>query len=211
MSARIHQAQFGEALQAFQWFSAWWGGWIPVTLSSWKRDEVIWRQGPPGPGRDLVELVRFLDERYDDTILLGMPEARPFNGGVGMASMLWCKVEGKEQLARARRFRPLPSLVLAEGRSTRRWLFWPLERATSYFEVKPANRKIAYALRARQKHGDPDLAWLPAPGTCIRESSRPVPVVVARLTMDSHSCADAIVARLKDPPPLDAWLNADSS
>lgn len=207
MSARIHQAHFDEALRAFQFFTAWWGGWVPLQLRSWKPSEIVWRQGPPGPGhsRDLVGMVRFLDEHYDDEILLGMPQERPNNGGVGRASVLWCRVEGKDQLARARRFHPRPSLVLAEGTSTRRWLFWPLERPVSYFEVKPANRKIAYHLRAMQKWGDPDRVWFPAPGTCLRaERSRPVPVVVARLTQDVFEL-DAVVGRLREPPEVDWW------
>lgn len=203
MSARHHAARFDEALQAFQFYTAWWGGWIPIRLASWRGREMMWRQGPSS---DLPDLVRWLDEENDDEILLGMPQAKPFNGGVGLVSVLWVRVEGKEQLARARRFRPLPSLVLAEGSSTRRLLMWPLERTINYFDATERNRKIAYCLGAKQKWGNPDELWVPAPGTCLRDGrTRPVPVVVSRLTLGTF-WPDQVTARLKEPPAKDAWL-----
>lgn len=201
---RLQAASFEDALQAFEFFTAWWGGWVPVRLGSWRgRDEFMWRQGPHS---DLPDVVRWLDEEHDDEVLLGMPQNRPGAGGVAVCSVLWCRVEGTDQLQRARRFRPLPSLVLAEGSSSRRLLMWPLERAIPHADVVERNRKIAYALRAKQKWGDPDLLWVPAPGTCLRDGrSRPVPVRVARLALDFFA-ADAVTGRLKEPPPRDAWL-----
>lgn len=202
---RLPAATLAEGLQAYGLYSAWWGGWIPVRLGSWveERREVIWRQGPAA---GLERLVRELDEENDDDVLLGVPQHRPFNGGVGHASVLWARVEGKEQLQRARRLRPLPSLVLQEGTSSRRWLLWALERPAGYFDLRDANRKLAYAIGGVQKHGDPDAVWFPAPGTCLRSGrSRPVPVRVARLTAATYPCAKAVVGRLKEPPDLVPW------
>lgn len=202
-----HAAHYSEALQAFLTISAWWGGHVPVQLASWSANpetrETIWRRGP---SEDLAGIVRYLDEQYSDEIRLGVPQSRPWAGGVSWVSMLWAVVEGSDQLQRARRFRPLPSLVLQAGAGSRRWLIWALEDRLNYFGAQEANRKLAYALRATQKHGDVDLAWFPAPGTCLRAGrSRPVPVRVARLTTDTFR-ADSVVGRLKDPPPRDAWL-----
>jgi hypothetical protein len=202
-----HQAVYQEALQAFLFTSAWWGGSMPVKLGAWapsteKGSETIWR----GPHDDLTGIVRDLDERYDDEVLLGVPQSKPWAGGVSSASMLWAVVDGKDQLQRARRFKPYPSLVLQAGAASRRWLVWALEEPVSYFELVAANRKLAYHLRAVQKFGDPDLVWFPAPGTCLRQGrARPVPVRVARLTTDA-CVAEGIVGRLKEPPPKDAWL-----
>ena len=205
MTRRLPPATFDEALQAFLCISAWWGGYVPIRLASWGPHEVIWRQGP---AQDLTGIVRFLDEEFTDEIHLGVPEMEPWSGGVGFASMLWAVVEGTDQLARARRFRPLPSLVLQAGSGTRRWLIWALEERVGYYELQDANRKLAYHLRATQRHGDADRAWFPAPGTCLREGrSRPVPVRVARLTTDAFR-AESVVGRLKEPPAKDAWLES---
>lgn len=204
-----HSATYTEALGAYLTISAWWGGWLPITMASWRPGEAIWRCGPAGPGRDhdLAGIVRFLEEQHDDEIRLGVPEAKPNNGGVGCASMLWAVVEGTDQLARARRFKPHPALVLQAGGGSKRWLVWPLEQRLDYFHLKDFNRRIAYHLRAVQKHGDPDLAWFPAPGSCLREGrSRPVPVRVARLTTDTFSTDFA--QRLKPAPELRNWWEA---
>jgi hypothetical protein len=166
---------------------------------------MCWRRGPHD---DLATLIRSLDENADDTIELGMPReripGRPEEDGVGRASVLWARVTGNEQLARARRFRPLPSMVLQEGTSTRRWLVWALEQPINYFDVVERNRRLAYCFGARQKDGDPDVAWLPAPGTCVRTGARPVPVRVTRLTTASY--LPAITDRLREPPAKDAWM-----
>jgi hypothetical protein len=131
-----------------------------------------------------------------------MPHDRPWAGGVSRASMLWCRVEGSDQLERARRFRPLPSIVFAEGSSSRRLLFWPLEAVHPWGEVLAANRRIAYRLRAVQKHGDPDELVFSAPGTCLRSGrARPVPVRVVRLTVETFTLAQ-VASRLRDPPEV---------
>lgn len=205
-----HAAVYQEALQAYLFMGAWWGGAVPVKLGSWAPSteagsETIWRHGPHS---DLAGIVRDLDASCDDEVLLGVPESRPWAGGVSSGSMLWAVVDGPDQLQRARQFKPHPSLVLQAGAASRRWLFWALEEPVSYFALQAHNRKLAYALRAVQKHGDADSAWFPAPGTCLRRGrARPVPVRVARLTTDVFP-ADSIVGRLKEPPPKDAWMDA---
>jgi hypothetical protein len=202
VSSRLHAATFADALAYWQLSAAWWGGAVPVRLGAWGEGEVMWRRGPRA---DLADTVRWLDERNDDDVLLGMPMNRPWSGGVSKASMLWCRVEGKDQLERARRFKPLPSIVFAEGSSSRRLLFWPLEAVHPWGEVLAANRRIAYRLRAVQKHGDPDELVFCAPGTCMRVGrSRPVPVRVARLSVATFTLA-GVVGRLKDPPEQKWW------
>jgi hypothetical protein len=84
-------------------------------------------------------------------------------------------------------------------------VFWPLEAVHSWQQVRDANRRIAYRLRAVQKHGDPDELVFCAPGTCMRAGrSRPVPVRVARLSVETFTLA-AVVGRLKDPPDVRWW------
>jgi hypothetical protein len=201
MSSRLHAATFADALAYWQLSAAWWSpdAAVPVRLGAWGEGEVMWRRGPRA---DLADTVRWLDERHDDDVLLGMPMNRPWAGGVSRASMLWCRVEGSDQLERARRFRPLPSIVFAEGSSSRRLLFWPLEAVHPWGEVLAANRRIAYRLRAVQKHGDPDELVFSAPGTCLRSGrARPVPVRVVRLTVETFTLAQ-VASRLRDPPEV---------
>jgi hypothetical protein len=203
---RLPAAPFDEALQWLLLCGSWWGGVMPVRLGSWGEGETCWRGWHRS--RDLAGLIRYLDERNDDDVLLGMPQNRPWAGGVSRASMLWCRVEGKDQLERARRFRPLPSIVFAEGSSSRRLLFWPLEQVHPWGEVLAANRRIAYRLRAVQRHGDPDELVFCAPGTCMRVGrSRPVPVRVARLSVATFTLA-GVAGRLKDPPDVKWWERA---
>jgi hypothetical protein len=202
VSSRLHAATFADALAYWQLSAAWWGGATPVRLGSWGEGEVMWRRGARA---DLADTVRWLDERHDDDVLLGLPHNRPWAGGVSRASMLWARVEGADQLARARRFRPLPSIVFAEGSSSRRLLFWPLEQVHGWVDVMQANRRIAYRLRAVQKWGDPDELVFCAPGTCQRGGrSRPVPVRVARLSVQTFTL-EAVTGRLKDPPDRRWW------
>jgi hypothetical protein len=203
VSARqLHAAPFDEALSAYMLMTAWWGGWVPVSLGSWRHGEYAWRQGPVG---DLPGLVRDLENRHDDDVLLGLPMTRPNAGGVAKTSVLWAVVEGKEQLAWARKFKPLPSLVLQVGGGSRRIMFWWLEQTVVWADAVRLNRKLAYKFGAVQKFGDPDLLWVNAPGTSAREGrARPAPVRVARLSTASYGVKVFEAHRgLKEPPALD--------
>jgi hypothetical protein len=160
---------------------------------------------PKSGGRELDG--RTWDEMpWSDEICLGLPQMRRWNDGIHCSTVLWVKVEGSDQIARAARFRPLPTVAIQEGSSSRRWLLWLLERPVDYFQVRDRNRRLAYHLRAVQKAGSPDNAWFPAPGSFLRYGrSRPAPVVCSRLTTASFE-PDAITSRLREPPPADAWM-----
>jgi hypothetical protein len=202
-----HAAKLDEAVYALHMMLGWHESYMPVELTD-TRTRYWHRCGRPGDGARLARVVRWHDEHRDTEIRLGIPHLTPKSGGVHRATVLWAVVDGPDQLARANRFRPRPSLVLKAGFSSRRWLVWALEEPVDYFQLQAANRKLAYCLRATQKFGDADLAWFPAPGTCLREDrTRPVPVVVARLTTDTFHAA-SVVDRLKEPPPKDAWMDA---
>ena len=197
-----HDATYREAIQAFALFTNWWGGWIPVRLGTWTEREVMWRHGPHS---DLPELVSHLDARHDDEILLGLPQAKPFNGGVGVVSILWARVTGSDQVTRARQFKPHPSLVLQDGTGSGRLLLWALEETISWPEAVAANKRIAYRLRAVQKWADPDLLWVNAPGTFLRNGrARPAPVRVGRLSTATFT-AKQVAGSLKDPPANNWW------
>lgn len=198
-----HVAPFQEALQAIDLLAGWAGGWMCVERNRDDQSRLFWHRC--GDARGLVDLVRSCDERYSDEILLRLPEPKRWNGGPSGGSILWCRISGSDQLERARRFRPLPTLVLQEGASTRRLLVWGLTDWLGYFDLEEANRKIAYRLRAVQKDGVPENLRIPCPGSCLRVGrQRPAPVVVGRLTTDVYA-ARQVVGRLKAPPEQKWW------
>lgn len=160
----------------------------------------------PGCRPYVARRMRLIDELHSQEVAFGLPMARVGGGGVARGTVLWARVEGKEQLARARKLRPYPSIVLQEGASTRRLLLWALERMVPYDHLVRANRRLAYACGATQKWGDPDVLRVPIPGTFLRvDRSRPVAVMVSRLEPAFYDVRQ-VVGRLKEPPPADAWL-----
>ena len=197
-----HAAQWQEALRALEFMLGWRGGWMPLRFERPGRSALFWHHcGVPGSGRILERLVHDCDLQHSDQVELLLPEPKRFNGGPCGASALWCRIEGRDQLDRARRFRPLPSVVLQEGTSSRRLLLWGLREWLNYFNVEKANRRIAYRLRATQKHGVPENLRVPAPGTFLRAGrARPTPVVVRRCEPVLFG-VDQVAGRLKDPPP----------
>jgi hypothetical protein len=209
--SRLHVAQFGEALEQLLCMSAWWGGYMPVRLGESGTDERFWRQAPAAGRRawrsDIAGLVRRLDEEHDDEVLIGLPWSSPRAGGVARVSVLWARVEGSKQLEWARKFRPLPTLILQEGASSRRTLFWALEETVPWGVALKQNRRLAYKFSAVQKWADPDVLVIPAPGTCLRSGARPVPVRVSRLTDATFPVSTFAEHRwLKDPPDASAWM-----
>jgi hypothetical protein len=132
---------------------------------------------------------------------MGLPEASQGNGGPGACTILWCWAESRDQVRRAARFRPLPSLVLRMGKSCRRLLIWGLSENVAYVSGVPANRRLAYALHAPQKWAQPEKLRVPLPGTFLRaDRKRPCPVEVTRVD-DAVFTRSEIVGRLRDPPP----------
>jgi hypothetical protein len=208
--SRIHAAHGPEALRALEHTIGWRGGWVPVYRYRGERPtaRMLWHHaGMPGSAVGLERAVRLSDE-HSDEILIGLPQARRWNEGVAGATVLWARIEGSDQLKRARSFRPLPSIVVQEGASSRRWLIWALSEWADYRDLQDANRRVAYNLGAVQKYGDPDGFLVPAPGTCLRVGrSRPVPVVCGRLSPATYTLKQ-VAGRLKEPPAKDAWFAA---
>jgi len=205
---RLPQARFDEALEWLLICSTWSGGYLRVRLGQQPPHHCCYRQWRDrGQFGDLPGLVRALDEEYDDEVLLGLPVNRRGSEHVDTLSVLWARIEGEKQLQFAKKHRPLPSMILQEGTSTRRWLIWSLDRPVPWGVALESNRRLAYAFRGVQKHADPDTLWLPAPGTCLRDGrSRPVPVRVSRMTLDSWD-AGVVVGGLKSPPEQ-VWMGA---
>jgi hypothetical protein len=202
-----HAAQFQTALNALLLMTTW-GSHKWVDIERHRGGEVSHSWAPVRDRRDrarTVRLVQRLDQKWSPEILIPLPRQKLGWGTVGESTVLWCRIDGHDQLTRARRFRPLPTLVLQEGASSRRLLLWALTEPVSWDVCVDLNRRIAYALRAVQKWADPDLLRIPAPGTCLRAGrSRPTPVRVGRLSTEMFE--PAFAGRLRKPPPADAWM-----
>ena len=190
-------------LRAIDHVLGWHDRWLPVDRVREDGTRRCWHH--TGDGQALVTLVTRCDELYSDEIHLGLPEANRGGGPMG-ATFLWARIDGKQQLQRAHRFRPLPSIAV--GHNGTRWLIWPVNQWLPYFDVEERNRKIAYRLGATQKFGLPEEFRLPAPGSCLRVGrARPVPVVCRRLEPVVFS-PDQVTKRLKDPPAKYDWRQA---
>lgn len=165
------------------------------------RDDDLWVRCRPG-SRLMAAVAKRADAEGAE-VSIGLPERSP-GRGVGRCTVLWCWVEGSEQVARAMRFRPRPSVVIRTSGS-RRLLLWGLSQAIGYQFIAPFNRKLAYALRAPQKWAAPEALRIPWPGTSLRIGrARPVLVVVTRMNSDPLTW-EQVVGRLREPPSRDAW------
>jgi hypothetical protein len=195
-----------EAVCALYAMTARSGGWIAVRCRQQGATITMQHEcGSPSDGARLAHAVRVFDQRFNDELAVTLP--RPHRGWETLKEslVLWCRIEGRDQEVRARRFHPRPSLVLQEGDSTRRLLLWALTEPVGWLTCRDANRKLAYHLRAVQKWSDPDALEIPVPGSFLRVGrSKPVPVICSRLEADFYG-VDRVVGRLREPPPVDAW------
>lgn len=186
-----------KALHFWDCMSRWAGGATPIRVSTGQHAETVWHDTDAA---GLSRRVETLNRTLDAEILLGLPRRTRESEGVAAATVLWAVIDSPAQLKKAQRFRPLPTMALAEGSSSRRTLVWALREKADYYSVRAANRRLAYRFGAVQSRGEPDTFWLPAPGSCLRSGRRrPCPVVVARLGFESYGLQQ-IVGRLKDPP-----------
>lgn len=201
-----HAATLDQALSALAFIVGWSGGIMEVrTWRENRGDHRDFFNMDATAGRRLARFVRTADERYSPEVLLGIPATKP-GGGVRTATVFWVRVEGTEQNRWLSKFRPLPTMVLREGTSSRRWVLWALDFPVRWTGINRGNRNLAHHMRAPKKWAEPERLWLPAPGTCLRRGvSKPVPVVVERLEPVSYEPL-AVVGRLKEAPEPDAWL-----
>lgn len=145
-----------------------------------------------------------------DYDVLVSPGLRPHAGfgSCDSARVLWARVEGKQEAARLRAFRPSPTLVFREGESSRMVGLWVLRRPLRYEPLVRANRRLAHALFAPKKWSAPEFMF-PLPGSCLRDGRRrPVPVHVEFFDPGGLFTARQVVGALKDAPDPNAWREA---
>ena len=190
-----------DAIAYIAFCIGWGGGEIPLFADRRPRPRAYFNGDA---GTRLHRLAERLDMRESAQLEIGLPE-REHGLGPSQSTVLWAWLEQKDSVVRAaRRFRPPPAIVLRMGLSCRRLCIWPLREVLPWALVEGANKRIAYALHAPQKYALPEALRIPLPGTFLRLGrSRPAPVLVTRLELDSYG-REAVTGRLRDPPP--PWI-----
>lgn len=199
-----------EAIEFIAFVTSWGQRmYVPVFLGAARAPELHHALHGGGDRRLAVRAAAWdFDESLQ--VEIGLPvsrEALDAGGGPSGASVLWVWAETPDSAERAAfRFPCRPSLVLRIGSSSRRLLLWGLRELVGYEDVVAANKRVAYALRAPQKWAEPESLRIPLPGTFLRVGrARPAGVLVTLMEPENTYDLEAVVGRLKDPPPADGW------
>lgn len=142
----------------------------------------------------------------DDCFVSAVPRRHEDSYTLGAAHVLWARLERPECAERLARLPAHPTLVVREGRSSRRFAFWALSRPLSGDWIDRANGRLAYALKGRRRAGDAAQLVL-SPFTRLTSATRPVKVYV-EYESDTYTTARQIVGTLPDAPALDGWKAA---
>jgi hypothetical protein len=179
------------------------GGALPVYLDGEPRPRFYVEGSPAQIGVELARRAELLDHVRSLQVEIGLPETKRHNQGAAFSTVLWAWAESKDSAWRATSgaIKP-PTMVLKMGSSARRLLLWGLREPLVYVSIEPANKRLAYAIRAPQKYATLEKLRIPLPGTFLRVGrKRPAPVVVTRMDDDAFYTREQLVGRLKDPPP----------
>jgi hypothetical protein len=156
---------------------------------------------------ELPRLSRITLRRPVDALVGMVPRTVRDPLAVQSGSMLWVCVTGTKSNGLLERFRPVPSIVLREGDTSRRTAAWPLRKALPYEWLERANRRLAHHLRAPKVTCAPETLLAPPGASVMGERKTPTPIVVERFEMDGFLARD-VVKRLRDAPDPHAWRDA---
>lgn len=156
-------------------------------------------------GERLARIAAKLDLEDSAEVAIGLPRVHEL---VYSSTVLWAWVNGKEQVARASKFKPMPSVVLKIGSAgSERLMIWVLNKPVSDTQCFELNERISYALHAPRTRSKPDALRVPLPGTFMRVGRKlAAPVLLTRLHVECGLDYRKF-AGLKEPPPKDAWKN----
>jgi len=144
--------------------------------------------------------------RLSDCYVSAVPRVREDPLAYGDAHVLWARLDRPECAERLARAPFPPTLVIREGRSSRRTALWALSRPLSPRFVAQANARLSYAFKGRRSAGMPEALIL-SPFTRLTSAVRPV-AVWQEYESDSYGTARDIVGRLSEAPDPDAWRQA---
>jgi hypothetical protein len=146
----------------------------------------------------LVQAVRSRGSRTD--VYVGCAPRSRRQGtkdAVSQVWVLWAECDGEESAQRLRRFRPLPSLVIASGSGANCHAYWPLTTPLAPRNAEAANLRLAHAIGADPVCFDASRILRP-PGTWNFKHDPPHPVAVLRLDAALRFNLDEVVGRLPE-------------
>lgn len=143
----------------------------------------------------------------DDCHVSAVPREDKDALSYGRAHVLWVRLERPDCAERLARVPVSPTLVIREGRSSRRTAFWALSRPISGDWIERANARLASHCQGRRRTGEPtQLVVSPFTRVTVGRST-PVRVRV-EYESDTYATARQVVGRLRDAPDLNAWKEA---
>jgi hypothetical protein len=141
--------------------------------------------------------MRLIDQ--PDTRVSFVPRTEQHPMALGPAWVLWVRLE-RPACAQALARLPIgPTLVVREGRSSRRWALWSLSRPLRGAWITQANERLAYALKGRRGAADASTL-MPSPFS-------PGKAFVEYESRNVYPARE-IVGRLRDAPDADGWRAA---
>jgi len=114
--------------------------------------------------------------------------------------VLWARLERPASADLLSRLPVGPTLVIREGRSSRRTALWALSRPVSGDWITKGNERLSHACKGRRRAADASSLFPSpfSPGKSYVEYEDP----------DSVHTAREVVGRLRDAPATDGWRNA---
>jgi hypothetical protein len=197
----------GLALHWLDFLLGWPGGFLELrAIHQDGERESIWPRAAAGELAHYVELLEGMNADVECSML--RPRRRW--GTSAKVPVLWARLDGGKRPANVlRRFRPVPTFVVREGATTRYVALWALREPVKGWEEHVRwNKRLAHHLGVPKKHAEPDGFYVPLPGSVLRAGrSRPVPVLAARVGIETYS-VEQVVGRLRDAPDPDSWREA---
>jgi hypothetical protein len=144
--------------------------------------------------------------RADNCFVSAVPRTSEDSLSYGESHILWARLDRPEAGERLGKVPLAPTLVLREGRSSRRYALWALSRPLSGAWIDQANARLSHACKGRRSAGNASALIL-SPFTRLTRAARPVKVYVE---FESGTIASArdVVGRLPDAPATDGWRQA---
>lgn len=127
----------------------------------------------------------------------------------GDSHCLWVRGESGKAVEVYREFEPEPTLVLKDGDTLSRTIFWWLDRPLSPEWLTKANERLAKHFGTLRRHARPEFLCAP-PEALTGVQARPQRVIVEELRCVQYH-PDAVVGRrrpggrLQDAPDPHAW------
>jgi hypothetical protein len=118
---------------------------------------------------------------------------------VAQTHVLWARLERPASADLLSRLPVGPTLVIREGRSSRRTALWALSRPVSGDWIARGNERLSHACKGRRRTADPS--------SLFESPFSPDKTYVEYEDAGPFHTAREIVGRLRDAPATDGWRN----